>query len=497
MKEDTTNSSVRRKKRNTLLEHLIGPAGSVLLHIVILYAAIQLIVFDQRQTTPEVEVQMVEMDIVELDELEILEDLELPDLEFDFDIDMPDVDVDFEMPDEPDFVQEPMADVDFAALDMLDVESPLVMQGLMQGRVGDGRESMRQRYGGRHSEAADRAALMALEWLRRNQREDGSWEGSGTAAPARTAMTGLALLTFLAHGETTSSERYGNTMRRGLQFLTRTAQREDGSFRHVEGAANRRGVYSQGIAAYALAEAAAMTRIPEVVRAAESAIRFIIDGMRPDGGFDYAFVRDGGERDRCTSVAAWPCQALKAAYLAELDIPDLVDAMELAAAGMKANFVPERGLFWYASQSQRVFPGQTAPAVLSLQLLDHANSREARAGLASIANWEVDWHNPPMDHHESLYIWYYANQVYFHAGGSVWQRWVDRFVHMLVSSQNEDGSWRIPESQGRAHAYGPVYATTFSALSLMVHYRYLPTFQPVDTVPEEEHDEDDIIIEII
>ncbi len=490
------NETARQRLRRKALEHLIGPLGSILLHLLIVYAAIQLIVFDQRQLTSEIEVQVVEMEMVELDQLEILDDLDLPDLEFDFDIEMPDLDMDMDIPDDADFVQDQLADFDFAALDMLDVQSPLVMRDLMQGRVGEGRETMRRRFGGRHSAAADRAAIMALEWLRLNQREDGSWRGSGTASPAHAAMTGLAVLTFLAHGETTDSERYGNTVRRALQFLVRTSQREDGSFRHGE-TGNRGGVYSQGIAAYALAEAAAMTRIPEVVRAAEKAIRFLIDGMRPDGGFDYAFVRDSGDRDRCTSVAAWPCQAFKAAQLAELDIPDLESALELAAEGMKANFVPDRGLFMYSSLSRRVFEAQTAPAVLSLQLLGHASSREARAGLASISGWNVDWVDPPTTAHEPLYIWYYANQVYFHAGGSAWDRWVNPFVHMLVSNQNEDGSWTIPESQGRASNYGPVYATTFSALSLMVHYRYLPTFQPIEAPPERDPGVDDVRIEII
>jgi hypothetical protein len=33
------------------------------------------------------------------------------------------------------------------------------------------------------------------------------------------AMTGLAILTFLAHGETPSSEEFGETVTKGVQYL--------------------------------------------------------------------------------------------------------------------------------------------------------------------------------------------------------------------------------------------------------------------------------------
>ena len=83
---------------------------------------------------------------------------------------------------------------------------------------------------------------------------------------------------------------------------------------------------------------------------------------------------------------------------------------------------------------------------------------------------------------EPVYVWYYATQAYFHQGGRLWERWNNMYAPLAVRNQNEDGSWTF--SSGRSAAYGPVYHTTLTALSLMVYYRYLPTFQEPDPIAE-------------
>ena len=46
------------------------------------------------------------------------------------------------------------------------------------------------------------------------QNPDGSW-GTG----AHSAFTGLALLTFLAHGETQTSKHFGVTVRKAMEWM--------------------------------------------------------------------------------------------------------------------------------------------------------------------------------------------------------------------------------------------------------------------------------------
>lgn len=376
------------------------------------------------------------------------------------------------------------------------IRSPVVLRGLFSSRTEEGRAEALRRHAGEHAGATEAAVFKALMWLKRNQLEDGSWRGSGSAR-SKTAMTGLGLLAFLAHGETPSSPRFGPTVRRALQFLVETDQRDNGTFRHTEGG-SRGGVYAHGIASYALSEAFALTNIPMIREAMEKAVCHIVRGQRPDGGFDYRFARDGGARDRCTSVAGWMAQAMKAAHMAGARVDDLEKAMDRAAIGFKKQY-RDSGHFLYASKSGGTRHSMTPIGVLCLQLLGHGQSPEARGGLAAISEWEASWTSPNMRGGilEPVYVWYYAAQAFFHQGGNTWERWNDIFAPELVEHQNEDGSWTF--EHGRSANYGPVYHTTLNALSLMVYYRYLPTYQTPEAVETYDtvEDEDDIEIEIM
>jgi len=376
------------------------------------------------------------------------------------------------------------------------VRSPIIMRDIYSHRSEAGRAESLRRFSGRHGRETEAAVIRALEWLKRNQLEDGSWQGLQSAR-SKTAMTGLGLLTFLAHGETPSSERYGQTVLNAIQFLVQTDQRPDGTFRHTEGG-NRGGVYAHGIATYALSETYALTRVPMVRPAMDNAVAHIVRGQRPDGGYDYRFAPDGGERNRCTSVAGWMAQAMKAAHMAGSEVAGLDEAMARAAEGFKLQYRHDAGSFLYASKSGETRRSMIPIGTLCLQLLHHGRSAEVRGGLASLADWVPSWDNPDLTGGilEPVYVWYYATQTLFHQGGAAWDRWNNLFAPEIVRNQNEDGSWTF--AHGRSEAYGPVYHTTLNALSLMVYYRYLPTFQtPQAIVDSDLADEDEISIRFL
>jgi len=114
-------------------------------------------------------------------------------------------------------------------------------------------------YGG--NQKTEDAVMRALRWLKKNQLPDGSW------ANTKPAMTGLAILTFLAHGEIPSANNpeFGETVRRGLEFLI-SIQQPSGRFAGSDGHE-----YSMPIATYALCEAYGMTMNPNVKEAADRA----------------------------------------------------------------------------------------------------------------------------------------------------------------------------------------------------------------------------------
>ena len=311
------------------------------------------------------------------------------------------------------------------------------------------------------------AVLRALRWLQARQQPDGSWPGP---APA---MTGLALLCFLGHAETPGeSEEFGNTVRRGIEWLLAN-QQPDGRF-----AGRDEHDYSLPIAAYALCEASALTRIPKIGKAAERSVELIVRGQNSGGGWNYNCARS--DRND-TSYTGWCVQALRAAELAGLRNEGLAEAMQRAVEGLRKNAHPEGG-FGYTSPGQT---GLTGVGVLCLQLLGRPNSPEARRGLAWLEQVTCEWNDPWGA--RPLYYWYYATQAKFHGGGSAWARWDPEFAEELVRNQTvvpQDpdtdralGYWDTP---GPAENYGLIYSTTLCTLTLEVYYRYLATYARVE-----------------
>jgi len=479
------------------LLRLLSPLAALLIPIMMLFLIALL-----AQLTPQ-STQSFEVTVVEPTPMEELEEIVQPEIE---PLEPPDpvdieVDVQTDIAPTPTDVAAPAAEdvsVQPAEFDSVaQVRSPVVLTGIMGSRSPGARGAAISRYGGRWGDASHAALLRALQWLKENQLEDGSWAGNGVTA-SKPAMTGLALLTYLAHGETPSSERFGPTVQRAIEFLI-SIQNPDGRFRVTGEQAHKGGVYSQAIASYALAEAYSLTRIPMIREPMAKAITVIIEGQQDRGSWDYAYAgENNNRRGRNTSVAGFQAQALKAASITGVDIPGLEEAMKKAADGFKLQHAAGSE-FLYSSNDNTRRPSMTAVATLCLQLLGESNSREARSGVESMREWVPSWDDSSHFRHfiDPMYAWYYATQVYFHEGGATWERWNDLFAPMLITNQNEDGSWGFEHT--RIAAYGPVYSTTLAALMLTVYYRYLPTFQQIseEEIEQELGDDYDLIIDIV
>ncbi len=469
----------------TLRDHLWGPAGTVLLHIVLLLALIRIVSYTPLQKAPEYEVLLMQQQNTELDPLKDMPEWDPPS-------DLPETTLPTDLPveavappevDAQDFAEAP---TDFGAFDVInDVQSVLIMEKLAPGRTDKARQDALGVHSGgmgRHTEAA---VLRALEWLKANQAPDGSW------GPNKPAMTGLALLTFLAHGETTGSGNYGDTVEKAIRYII-SQQDDSGRFCTI----NQPGSYAHAIAAYAIAEAYGMTRISSLKPIMEKSAQVVIDGQQPGGGWDYDYKKVA-RRD--TSVAGWQMQALKAALIAGAENRGLREAIEKSATDLKSVQDPETGRFYYTDKSSHKSDSITAVAVLSLQLAGHATTREARAGLDALGAARCDWDKPP---EWPMYAWYYITQARFHEGGPGWTRWNNQFARAFVQNQNKDGSWTSPgeksgSAQGKELHLGPVYSTTLAALTLQVYYRHLPTYKSLAVEPTPAQSAQDLKVEVL
>jgi hypothetical protein len=458
--------------KQTVKEHIVGPTGSVILHIFIVVALLKYVQNAQKEEAETVMVKVIENKEITVEEIK-LEPIELDDL----------TEVDEMVTDPTDFtVEAPTADAptptpstqtadltDLAV--MSDISSPVVMSGIMAGRNKGGREAGLGRFGG--SRSTERAVIRALEWLRKNQNKDGSW-GNGD----QSAYAGLGLLTFLAHGETPASERYGPTVERAITYLL-GAMDDKGRFKNAGG----HYVYGHALAAYGLSEAYGMTRIPLLKPAMEKCIQVIIDGQQRGGGWDYDYKADSTRND--SSVSAWQVQALKAAKIAGAGNPKLDEALRRSLEGMRQNFRADTGRFTYTPGS-RSNDGLTALGALCFQLNGQSNSQVVSAALGALKDAEpgivINRGDDP--DRWPYYAAYYITQAKFHGGNAHFGSWNKKVMPEFLKTQNEDGSWSPPAPEARnGELSTKTYGTTFAALSLQVYYRFLPSYQETAVAP--------------
>jgi hypothetical protein len=459
---------LRNYHRRQLLLHLIGPVISLVLHAIVLTAMSVLVVKASTLPPVEVEVTMVEIPVKEL-EKEVIQELEeLPNDPTDSapTITAPDVpseDVADNSNTENINDELPSSSEDFGDIsEVLDVKvtnSVVKLSGLYAGRTDAGRSAAVRKFNG--SGKGQDAVLKALRWLKAQQTPSGAWGGAG-GSPAH---TGLALLCFLAHGETPLSEEFGLCVQKGMQWLANTMVAKKNLGQNS---------YGHGIATYALAEAYGMTKIPFLRTAMEVGLDTIIKGQQAGGGFNYNYAKEGRWD---LSVAGWQFQALKAGYVAGASNPGLKEGISKGLAFCK-DTAYKNGKFGYASAGSG--GNMTGVGTVAMQLMGMGHAREVQAACETISNERLAiYQNAKSNPSQfgtiagsALYGWYYDTQAMFNKGGKEWREWQKVFEDVLVKAQKPDGHWEVEGG----HAADPILGTTWACLQLEVYYRYLPTF---------------------
>ncbi len=281
-------------------------------------------------------------------------------------------------------------------------------------------------------DASEAAVIKALRWLQNNQNtgraEMGSWGDR-----YKVAMTGLALLAYLGHGETQECHEFGQTIKEALDFLSRR------SLAIQRGA---RFEYQHPIATCAMCEYYALTHYAPLKPACEAAVALIINAQRPDGSWDYDYNTGPGSAKRPSgdsSISAWNVQALVAAKNTGLAIPGLDDTLHRSRLWFHTVYVRCQG-FGYAVPNDRRSNAMDGGGVLCLLLLGDGDDAEVKETLPCLLSAETNFHSANAN---STYAWYYITQALFHAGDH-WCEWNTRLCDQLVKNQDPDGSWGSP-----------------------------------------------------
>ena len=492
-------SSAEYKLAKTELQRLAAPLAAILLPTLGVIALIVITAIQgQTKQTIQVDIARAQDEETELEEEEEQQEEVVetpPDEQVDVTVDTPNIAVSDVTTPSPTPQNEPVSVKPAAQDSVALIKSPITMRSMTGSRTPGSIGAMTRGGAGYGDAQTEGAVLKALRWLKKTQKENGSW-GPGTAL----ANTALAVLAYLAHGETPGSKEFGQTVQNAIQYLI------DAQTMNAEGQATYKGTdgneYATLIATYALCEAYGMTRNPNAKIAALAGMERIIKNQSPTGGWDYKMNKSSTRDDM--SYEGWALQAIKAGKMAGLHPEGLDECIKKAIKCLKTRNFKNTGFNYTAGGSPT---GLTATGCLCMQLLGYMNETEVKTSLDTMREWK-----PTFDAGKGgifpgsapQYYCYYASQCKYQAGMcqgatpanvKTWQDWNTAMKALYPPSivtlpETIDG----PDGKPKAIGYwkqgynNPTMGTCLVALQLMVYYRYLPTTQ-TKAAKVESHDD--------
>lgn len=292
---------------------------------------------------------------------------------------------------------------------------------------------------------SDSTVMRALRWLKMQQLEDGSWGDNGMH---KIALTGMAVLTYLAHNETPAPDtEFGPTVERAIRFLVDSLG-SDESFKYKDD-----NNLSQPIGVNALGEAYAMTKNPIIKDAVERAVLPIIRGQNVYNGWDNKMI----QTDRTdTTYTGWCVQAVKAVYDSGIQVPGLVECYEKSKHAFDSVYCGE-GQFGDYSENGNVSRGgraNTPIATFCLQIVEQFADSKVKSAMRFMDSCTCDfkrWENQPWggggNNSSPVYYWYYLTQAKFQEGGATFGAWNKMFLPELQKRQ------QIIKGEGGASGY--------------------------------------------
>ncbi|SRR5579883_1961842 len=318
---------------------------------------------------------------------------------------------------------------------------------------------------------ADEAIDKGLAYLNHHANREGYFGTGGYTG--NVAVTSLAAMAFMAHGDMPNRGPYGRIINNALKFVL-SQENRDGihpGFLHNPNATPHGPMYGHGFATLFLAEAAGMVHDKKLRAELETklkrAVKLILDGQNREGGWRYM----PGSREADISVTICQIMALRAARNAGIFVPK--SNVNKCVEYVKACQDKTLGFFRYMKQGGGGGGAQgfarTAAGVCALYSAGIYKGPEIEAGLRFLQGSRpaaIGFGRPDMHY---FYGHYYAMQAMWTAGGRYWSDWYPNIRDELIGRQALDGSWM---DQICSH-----YATAMACITLQVPNNYLPILQ--------------------
>lgn len=316
---------------------------------------------------------------------------------------------------------------------------------------------------------AQKAIDRGLEYLARNQQNDGAW---GDRAPyqGNLAVVSLAGLAFLAGGYMPGRGTYGRNVIRALNFVLAHEHTQPVGFLYNASGSTHGPMYSHGFATLFLGEAHGTIRDRELQRrvrdALGRAVQVILASQNRDGGWRYQPVR----ADADVSVTICQIMALRSARNAGVEVPKSVadDCIKYVTDCQ----TPDGGFRYFKQSGPAAFP-RSAAGVVALYSAGLYRDPAVERGLKYLMQYKPQ--NQALSRRDDVHFFYghyYAALAMWTAGGRYWREWFPAIRDELVarSRLRGDGAW--PDAM-----IGSDYATAMACIILQIPNNYLPITQ--------------------
>jgi squalene cyclase len=303
-----------------------------------------------------------------------------------------------------------------------------------------------------------------LEWLARNQANDGSWRNSGGYGSYPAAMTGLAGMAFVASGSSATRGRYWREVRDSADFLLKHA--DPGSGVISVPAEEGRSMYGHGFATLYLASVFGMEedakKQERLKRALDKAVNLIAQAQSSAGGWIYTPDSGGDEG----SVTVTQIQALRACRMAGIVVDK--KTIDRAVDYIKKCQNADGSIRYSLGSGGEGRPAITAAGVAVLYNAGIYDDQPFVEKAVQYCKRQIQVTVDNTGHH--FYTHLYWSQALWQRGGDDWANYFTKKAAWLLKQQKKDGSW---DGDG----VGSVYGTAIALTLLQLPYAYAPIYQ--------------------
>lgn len=311
-----------------------------------------------------------------------------------------------------------------------------------------------------------RAVTRALDYLVREQRNQGYWDANG--GQYRVAMTALAGTAMLAEGSTTTTGKYSRSVRKAVDYLLDVAQpsgligyRDDYRYTYGHG-------FSMIFLSQVFGEEEDPQRREKIRNVLTKAVTFSELAQTSRGGWGYVSAKDGNDFDE-GSTCVTQVQGLRACRNA--GIPVGLEVIDRAKKYIEQCTTEDGGVQYSIKKQSGARPPITAAAVATLfnageyegsdvnKMLEYCRQNVWPKG-SGLQSSFGHWH----------YAHYYYSQVMYRLGDDEWEKYAKFIVSQVLPQQSPSGAWKDGH-------IGPVYTTAINATILQMANGYLPIYQ--------------------